>query len=109
MRGSQGALDICATYFHTGAEITQNDLHGVLPGYVQRCTSFPALRERMRYRLGRAIVHRNSVLSIVARDFSWVTADDDRRSLNGLETSGARNRGEERRFDKKGGNSSWTP
>ena len=46
------------------------------------------------------IVHRNSVLSIAVGDFNWATADNVRRSLNGLETSGARNRGEERRFEK---------
>ena len=100
LRGIHGALDLWALYFHTGATVSEQDLHGVFPAAIPRCTSFAAIREHMRSRVGRAIAHRSAVLTVLAGDFNWVVADDDRRSISTMEVSGARDRGEEWHFRK---------
>ena len=99
LRGPSGSLDLLVVYFHTGAEVTELDLYGAYPSHRPHCTSFPKLREHMRCRVGQAIAPQTSVLTIMAGDFNWVTADADRRALTTMDTSGSRDAGEERHFN----------
>ena len=98
LRGREGALDIVVAYFHTGAEISELDLYGVHPDHAQRCTTFPALREHFRSRLGQALARAETTLTVLGGDFNWVVTDADRRSLATAETSGRRDQREENHF-----------
>ncbi len=100
LQGPNGALDIIVSYFHTGGEVTEHDLFGVHPHFRGQCTSFPRIREHMRQRIGVAIKPQDRALTILGGDFNWVARDNDRRSLPALETSGRKDRGEEKHFQR---------
>ena len=78
LRGGEGALDIFVAYFPTGANITEHDTFGFRRNEIDGCTSFQALRGRMRTRFAGAIAPKASALTVLGGDFNWVKEDIDR-------------------------------
>ena len=52
LRGPHGALDVIATYFHTGSQVTEHDISGVAPMMRDTLTTLPAPRAHLRSPLG---------------------------------------------------------
>ncbi|CAK0903838.1 unnamed protein product, partial [Prorocentrum cordatum] len=96
--GTDGALDIVVTYFHTGSTVTELDKVGVHPNFMEYCSTFPRLREHMRTRLARAIQPQHRVLTLLGGDFNWAALKTDRRCVATLQPTGGRDDGEERNF-----------
>ena len=65
LRGSDGDLDLIVTYFPTGNVITPTDLYGATPADLPHCTSFWALRARLRQRLADRMASAAVCLSVM--------------------------------------------
>ena len=63
LRGSSGDLDLVASYFPTGGVISELDLVGVHASALERCTTFPRLREHLRVRLAAALRPQEEALT----------------------------------------------
>ena len=98
LRGREGALDLIACYFHSGATVMEADLYGDPDAQRTSCSSFPVLRALLRDRLARHVANASQVLSILGGDFNWVTDAADRRTRSGATASGNRDAREERHF-----------
>eukprot|EP00959_Pyramimonas_sp_CCMP1952_P318499 6664418-Pyramimonas_sp.AAC.1 len=78
LRGPLGSLDIVVSYFHTGSDLTEHDLHGLEPHLRSSATSFPALQALLRSRIADSLADSQDVLTIFGGDFNYVTSSDDR-------------------------------
>ena len=98
LRGAKGGLDIWSIYCPTGAEVTDNDLFGVLPSAVRSCQTFVGLRDHLRLRVARAMAPALEVMSCVGGDWNYVSESGDRRTLTTMDEAGERDRNEELHF-----------
>ena len=98
LQGPEGAIDLIVSYFHTGKEITEHDLFGLTPAARASCTSFAALRARLRIRIASSIAPRNSVLSVLGGDFNYANKNNARTSLGTASASTRDDSREEAQF-----------
>lgn len=104
LRGPNGSLDSIVSYFHTGARVTEHDLHGVDPSLRDHINSFPALRAHLRNRIARKLSpHNVSLAYFFWGDFNYVNSPQDRTALNNNEHSGRRGAGEKTHFQATAG------
>ena len=99
LHGKAGSLDLFVVYFHTGVEVTRQEISdsGLDPDQGNFHPS--QLRTALRNRLARKIRPQDKTLSFICGDFNFVMEPEDRRCLSTTAATGGKDAGEARHWN----------
>jgi len=100
LSGPHGSLDLYTAYFHTGAQVTEGDKDGAYPSVRNADPTFRDLRNHLRKRIADAFAPKHETLSMLAADFNYVNAKDDRYNVTTMRATGAGDREDEQHFQR---------